>query len=191
MRRPSKILTAPIVGVAVLVSALPFVGCDEYEIALLPVVDSVRLYSLARPEYTGFYSAFDFFSPTRVVVEQAKLGAVTDFDMAFSEMDGQFVMLPAGIFQTFDITPGMIRIDGGVAFDEYDEAPSDGYVTDEPVPLEVDALYVVRSRAVQLSSGPCTRYGKFQVKTLDPEGTVEFRFLRNNRCNDRLVTEED
>jgi hypothetical protein len=191
MRRPSKFLSAPVIGVALLASALPFVGCDEFEIELLPVVDSVQLYSLARPEYTGFYSAFDFFGPGRVVVEQAKLGSVTDFDFAFSEIGGDFVMLPAGVFQSFGITPGMVADSTGVTFDEYERAPSGGYVTEAPVVLELGRVYAVRSRAVSLTSGPCTRYGKLEVTDLDPEGILRFKFFRNNRCNDRLVIDED
>lgn len=191
MRRPSKFPSAPVLGVALLASALPFVGCDEFEIELLPVVDSAQLYSLARPEYTGFPSGFDFFGPTRIVVEEAKLGSVTDFDMAFSEIGGDFVMLPAGVFQSFGITPGIAPDSTGAAFDEYERAPSEGYVTAEPVIVEVGRVYAVRSRAVRLASGPCTRYGKFEVFDLDPEGIVQFRFFRNNRCNDRLVIDND
>ncbi|NIP81746.1 MAG: hypothetical protein GWM90_22025 [Gemmatimonadetes bacterium] len=104
--------------------------------------------------------------------------------MAFSEIDGGFVFLPAGLFDTFDIRPGIVRAESGVTFDGFEQAPREGYVIDAPVPLEVGGVYAVRSRS---DARRCVRYGKFEVLDLDPEGLLEFRFLRNNLCNDRRL----
>jgi hypothetical protein len=102
-------------------------------------------------------------------------------------VDGEFVALPAGMFDTFQINPGIQRDTTGVAFEALTRAPKDGYITQAAVPLEVGALYVVRTRR---SPTGCTQYAKFEVLDLDPDGILEFVFLRNNLCNDRSLSAE-
>jgi hypothetical protein len=185
MKRHS-LLAGPGLGLLLLASLLPQMACEGYEPPRFPVGDTVELYSLARPEYVGLRSGFDFISPQAVVIEQPKIGDYRAFDMAFSELDGDFVLLPAGLFETFDIQPGIVELTG-TTFDALEEAPGDGYETEEAVRIREDGLYVVRSRA----SGACSRYAKMEVLALDPDGILEFRFLRNNLCNDRTLTDID
>lgn len=190
MTRRSKILSAPALGAALLALATAFSGCEVFEFEMRAVADTAELYSLARPEFVGRPSAFDFWWPQVRVLEEAKGrdSEVASFDAAFTELDGEPVLLPAGMFQTFQISPGIAVIGRNANYDTYDEAPDEGYITDEPVELEEGVLYVVKSRRV---NGTCVRYAKFEVLELDPEGVVEFQFFRNDRCNDRLLVEED
>ncbi len=179
-------LAGPGLVLLLMASLLPQVGCEGYEPPMFPVGDTVELYSLARPEYIGLQSGFDFIFPQSVVIEQPVSGDYRNFDVAFSELGGAFVLLPAGMFETFDIQPGVREVTG-TTFEGLEEAPSGDYVTDEAVALREGGLYVVRSR----SQGACSRYAKVDVLALDPDGILEFRFLRNNLCNDRTLTDVD
>ncbi len=181
-------VSGPLFGLLILVATLPISGCDPVEpIPRLPISDSVTLYSLARAEYLGEYSGYDFARPLPVLIELPRSGGSQDFDVAFSEDEGEFVLLPAGIFETFQIKPGIKRDSSGVTFDELSRAPKDGFITDAPVPLEVGGIYIVRTRR---SPTGCTQYAKLEVLELDPAGILEFFFMRNNRCNDRDLTDE-
>lgn len=171
----------------VLVSILPFAACDSVEPPMFPVGDTVVVYSLARAEYIGFPSAFDFRVPQSVVVERPpQVGEVFQtFDVAFTEIDGDFVMIPAGMFESFGIEPGIAVDSSGVTFEGLTRAPDDGFVTDAPVVLREGPIYAVRTR----SRNACSQYAKMEVLELSTDGTVEFRFLRNNLCNDRTLTD--
>lgn len=189
MKRRFSSIAGPTLGLLLLVAGVPLVGaCNSYDLTWTSVEDTVVLYSLARPEYMDQPSAFDFYSRRPVVVERPMPGDPTVFDVVVSEIDSALVMLPAGLFATFDINPG-IAVDSTTPFDELATAPKDGYITDAPVRLRTDMTYVVRTRRDR--SG-CSRYGKFQILDLDPQGVVEFRQVRNNLCNDReLIPPED
>lgn len=187
MTRRFLTVSGPISGLLFLALTLPGGGCDAYEPTAFPVGDTVVLYSLARAEYIGERSGFDFIAPQAVRIEQAKLSPPGDFDIAFSELDGAFVLLPAGAFEGLNVTPGIAVDSSGVLFEQYHRAPSEGYITEEPVPLRMDVIYAVRTR----SQSGCSRYGKLEVLDLDPEGILEFRFLRNSLCNDRGIPDVD
>lgn len=190
MKRLPKRLSAPVLGVVILATALPFAGCEVFELEMRPFADTTELFSLARPEFLGRPSAFDFWNAAPRVIETAKFrdSDVANFDLAFSELDGEFVVLPAGVFQTISTTPGVQAARPGVPFVDVVEAPDTGYVTSVPVPIDTGVVYIVRTRTV---GGTCTRYAKFEVLELDPAGVIEFEYFRNDRCNDRLITYED
>ena len=181
-------LARPLGGLLILLGMLPFGGCEVYDPSWLLQVDSTALYSLARTEYIGRAGAYDFArSRTQgggaVVVERADPSNQFEFDFAVTELDGEFVALPAGLFEGHDIQPGIIRDSSNMEFDEWELAPRDGYITDEPVLLETGAVYAVKSRR-NLFDG-CTHYGKFEVLELDPDGVVRIQAVRNHLCNDR------
>ena len=190
MNRRFSTISAPIFGLLLLLTAAPLTqGCETFDLQWTPIEDTVALYSLARPEYVDLPSAFDFYSRRLVIVEEPKLGDPADFDVALSEEGGAFVFLPAGLFATFEINPGIAVIDSaGVTFDNLAFAPEDGYVTDAPVVLELGVVYAVRTRR---DRGGCSRYGKFEILDMDPAGMVEFRQIRNNLCNDRELIPPD
>lgn len=174
--------TRHLTGLLLLVGLTPLVACDTFEPSWFDFVDRVELYSLARAEFIGRPSAYDFIQQRPVVVEQPKIHDPYDFDMAVTEIDGVFHALPAGMFEGFPIEPGILVDTSGLEFQDVREAPREGYITDEPVPLHVGSVYIVRIRRDQ--SG-CQRYAKFEVMEVGTEGTVEIRTVRNPLCNDR------
>lgn len=163
-------------------------GCQGYQPNWVALQDSVTLYSLARPEYAAQPGAFDFYNRARVVVEDTYRGQPFLFDMAVSEQNGEMVLLPAGVFATFSIAPGIAMDSSGTTFEDLDKAPRDGYVTDAPVPVRLDVVYAVRSRS---DGSGCSRYGKFEILEADPQGVLTFRQIRNNLCNDRELIPPD
>lgn len=187
MRPTSKSVSGPLFGLLILVSILPSAGCDSVEPTMFPVGDTVTLYSLARAEYIGRASAFDFRTPQAVVVERPKGSDFAEFDVAFSEIDGAPVLLPAGLFESFGTEPGILVDESGVSFEELSRAPADGYITDAAVDLREEWVYVIRTR----SRGACSQYAKMEVLELEADGLLEFRFLRNNLCNDRALEPDD
>jgi hypothetical protein len=182
MKRFSNKATRPLAGLLVLAATTPFLACDTFEPTWFGIQDFVVLYSLSRPEFVGRESAYDFVGQRPVVVERPKAQDPYDFDMAITEVGGQFHVLPAGVFEGFPIRPGIAVDSSGITFEDMTRAPRDGYVTDAPVPLRAGWVYAVRTRR---DFRGCNMYGKFEVIDLDPAGIVEIRTMRNPLCNDR------
>lgn len=190
MKRRFSTIAGPVLGLLVLAVTLPLgMACEGFEFQWTAIEDTVTLYSLARTEYTDQPAAFDFYNRMPVVVEQPIGSDPMIFDMALSEEDGAMVLLPAGVFATFTIEPGIAMDSSGTSFHDLAVAPRDGYVTDAPVPVRTDVVYTVRTRR---DGGGCSRYGKFEILEADPQGVITFRQIRNNLCNDReLIPSED
>lgn len=169
-------------GLLLLLGIGPLVACDAFEPTWFAVQDHVALYSLARVDFIGRESAYDFIAQRPVVVELAKTQDPFDFDVAITEIDGVFQALPAGVFDGFPIRPGIAVDSSGITFEDMVQAPRDGYVTDAPVTLRTDWVYAVQTRR---DFRGCNMYGKFTVTSIDPEGIVVIRTLRNPLCNDR------
>jgi hypothetical protein len=167
-------------GLVLAAAAVP--ACDSFQPTWFAIDDQVLLHSLARAEFVGLASAYDFIGQRPVVVEGAKLGDPYDFDMAVTEIDGAFHALPAGMFQGFPIRPGIAVDSSGITFEAMTQAPREGYVTDAALPLRVGWVYAVRTRR---DFRGCSMYGKFEVVSLDPAGIAEVRAIRNPLCNDR------
>lgn len=165
-------------------STLVLGGCDD---GFPPEIwgnfpDTVTLFSLARAEHVDRPSAYNMTGRFEVVVDRPRLNPA-DFDFAVSESDeGEFLLLPAGVFAEFDIRPGII--DTTATFDGLARAPRDGYTVEEPVVADSNTVYVVRSS--QARSG-CFFYGKIEVLELDPTGSVTIRALTNPNCSDRSL----
>ena len=185
MKRFTTILTralAPAILLVALGAPILVTSCDDpFNFDWVATVDTVTLYSLARPEYLDLPAAYDFGAGGGPRIVEVPAATPLRWDLAFTEEDGEFVALPAGLFQGFDIEPGLQKITG-TTFEELAEAPSDGYVTDQSTALETGALYAVKSR--RTVSG-CTYYAKFEVLALNADGTVEFESVENPLCNDR------
>ena len=105
-----------------------------------------------------------------------------DFDFAYNETAGAHVFLPRaalGIDTANAAKPGFqLRNE---SFEAITLAPSDGYITDVPVPIAVGQRYVVRSRVTCQIGVP--KYAKLEILSFD-EGTrvVSFRILANDNC---------
>jgi hypothetical protein len=107
-----------------------------------------------------------------------------DFDFAYNiETGGEHVFLPRaalGIDTANVAKPGFqIRNE---SFEAITIAPSNGYITDVPVPIAVGQRYVVRSRVTCTNLG-VPKYAKLEILSFD-EATriVSFRILTNDNC---------
>ncbi|MBI4543621.1 MAG: hypothetical protein HY703_00310 [Gemmatimonadetes bacterium] len=147
--------------------------------------DTVLLFSLARPEFLGLPSAYDFHNLRRVAVESP--AATGTWDVALSEASGGFVLLPAGVFAGADASAA-IAVDSVQPFDQVRRAPGDtaSFRRTQGVPVHGQRVYIVRTRA--LGALACVRYAKGQVVDADSAGgSVRFMFVANPNCNDRAL----
>jgi len=155
-----------------------------------PNVDTVLIYSLARPEL-NLPTAFDFVGRNQVVIH--KPGATGVWDLLLDTQDGQLVFLPPG---ALDIaSDAMIVPLPGEDFFDVIEAPEDTtqYSTDLPVLVDTETVYVVRTHQGTNRFGlPCSFYGKLQPLDADPVlGTVRFLYDVSTLCDDRGLIPED
>jgi hypothetical protein len=105
----------------------------------------------------------------------------TGFDFAYNiEADGRRVFLPRavlGLPSTTTADPGLMRREE--QFDEIRVAPSNGYVTDEVVPVEVGERYIVRSRVICSQTLPY--YAKLEIIGFE-DSLVHLKVLANTNC---------
>jgi hypothetical protein len=110
-----------------------------------------------------------------------------DFDFAYdiqgTPETGLSVVLPRaalGITSNGAAEPGVMRRDE--AFDDIDAAPSNGYATEEAVPVALGERYIVRSRITCNIGVP--RYAKVEVIGLEDNSLI-LKVLANNNCGYR------
>jgi hypothetical protein len=114
---------------------------------------------------------------------RVRTDTTSNFDFAYNETVGERVFLPQaalGIDTAAAAKPGFqLRTE---SFEAITVAPSDGYITDTPVPIAVGERYVVRSRVTCTSIG-VPKYAKLEILSFD-EATriVSFRILVNDNC---------
>jgi hypothetical protein len=106
-----------------------------------------------------------------------------DFDFGYNvDPNGQHVFLPRavlGIDPTATVNPGFQQ--RTEAFEAIKQAPSNGYITDQPVPVAVGDRYVVRGRITCNIGVP--KYAKLEVLAFDDVArTVTFRILTDDNC---------
>jgi hypothetical protein len=180
MRRAGRVL--------VLLAAPLLAACDEeiFDPRWSAAPDTVVLFSLARPEL-DLESAFQFFGRTTVRLERP--GSATLWDVALDTRAGQLVLL----------TPAALGIDSrvriaalpGQSFDLVEEAPADTllYTAINPVPVQLNATYVVRTR---IDEQGCSKYAKMAPLAIDvPAGRLQFMYDTNPLCNDRRLVPPD
>jgi len=170
-----------IAAVAAMASAASC-GGDPFNIPWTAAPDTVLLYSMARPEL-NLPSAFNFNRRTTVRVEAP--GSTGNWDLALDTRKGKLVFLP----------PRALGVDSrariasfpGMRFDELLEAPSDTtvYTSTEPVPVELNTVYVVRTgRSPGAFGRSCVYSAKLEPLDIDVEGgTLTFVFDSNPVCN--------
>jgi hypothetical protein len=116
-------------------------------------------------------------------------GAIrTDLDAAFDfaydiQATGTSVFLPRaalGIESGSSAEPGIMRRDE--AFDDIEAAPSNGYVTEEAVPVALGERYIVRSRVTCTIGVPF--YAKVEVIGLEDNSLI-LKVLANANCGYR------
>jgi hypothetical protein len=109
-----------------------------------------------------------------------------DFDFAYNiEPDGRHVFIPRavlGIDPSASVNPGFQA--HSESFEAITVAPSNGYITDQVVPIGPGERYVVRSRITCTIGVP--KYAKLEVVSFDDvTRIVTFRILTNDNCGFR------
>jgi len=153
-------------------------------------VDTVRIYSLARPGLNR-PSGFDFVN--RIAWEIHAPGATGAWDLLLDTQDGQLVFLPPG---ALGITSETILLAiPGIAFDDVVTAPKDTtlYSGDLPLLVETNTVYVLRThQGVDRYGLPCRFYGKLQpLEVKLALGTVQFVYDVSTLCDDRALIPPD
>jgi hypothetical protein len=115
---------------------------------------------------------------------QVRTDLSVDFDFAYNiEGDGRHVFLPRatlGIDSTASVNPGFLA--RTETFEGIATAPSNGYITDQPIPVATGDRYVVRGRVTCVSIG-VPKYAKLEVVSFDDVArTVTFRVLTDDNC---------
>ena len=98
---------------------------------------------------------------------------------------GRKMILPRavlGITSAGTAEPGVMRLDA--AFDDIDEAPSNGYVTDSAVTVAMGERYVVRSRVVCDLGVPL--YAKVEIIGFE-DNSLMLKRLKNVNCGYRSL----
>jgi len=164
-------------------------GCDDgfgpFDWNSTP--DTVAVYSLARDELLGLPSALDFARGRVQLIRVDLPGASGLWDVALREVDGEFVLLPAGVVGGIGIRPGIAVVEDQ-AFEDVLRAPRDtaAYTRAEPVQVRTDAVYVIRSG--RRAGTSCIYFAKAEVVAVDAdEGRVDIRVVQNPYCNDRFL----
>ena len=169
-------------AIAASLGALSSCGEDPVTIQWSANPDTVQLYALSRPE-PNLLSAFDFYNRIPKRLESVTTG--NQWDLVTDVQDGQFVWLPPGSLGiSSDAALATIE---GETFESAARAPSDTarYVKDEPIPIQADRIYVIRTRRFQGNFSTCNYYGKIEALEMDPvAGTIRFQFDVNRVCND-------
>ncbi|MEE8521585.1 MAG: hypothetical protein V3U63_09445 [Gemmatimonadota bacterium] len=122
--------------------------------------------------------------PRPVRVEQSE-----QWDIAFGMSDQGAEWLPRGVFEGLPISSGIVQVPG--TFESVTNVPgnSEEYIDDEPVSIEVGAVYAVRSRADPVLSLPCHIFGKIGVLSVAGNPVrVQFEILWNPNCGGTNVS---
>lgn len=111
-----------------------------------------------------------------------------DFDFAYNvETSGEHILLPRaalGIDTATAAKPGFLL--RNESFEAITTAPSNGYITDVPVPIAVGQRYVVRSRVTCQLGVP--KYAKMEILSFDETLRIlSFRILTNDNCGFRSL----
>lgn len=189
----SRCTASPLRTVAVALLALPVLaGCDDdlFNVDWTAAPDTVLLYSLERPE-TNLPSGFNFFVRSGVRIEAPT--ATGTWDIALDTQGDQLVLLPPGALNIN--SRARVTALPGLDFDDVREAPRDTavYTAEEPVPVEPNTVYVVRtSQRVDPFGRRCVYFAKMEPVEIDvPAGTLRFVFDANPVCNDRRLVPPD
>lgn len=175
-------------ALAALILGTLLAACDDdlFEPRWASAIDTVQLFTLARPEL-NLPSAFSFNARRTLRVESAT--ATGNWDIALNSEGGGLVLLPPGALGITSRARISVRPDA--TFDEVREAPRDTteYSAVEPVPAQIGTVYVVRTgQGAGPFGGRCVYYAKMEPVEMDVEvGTIRFRYEANPVCNDRSL----
>lgn len=178
-----------------LAAAFSMTACDD-PFANQPwsaVPDTLTLFSAARDDYAGIPAALNIAGSSVSVVAIDQAGAAAEWDFLLNEEEGALVLVPSGIVPGLESRAGLFRSDE-TTLEAVTRAPSgsDSY-SSEAVALELNAIYVLRSRRAGCGFTSGSNYGKMKVVALDVAlGTAQLAVVRNPYCDDRdLIPPED
>lgn len=175
-----------------LLGLAPLAGCNEdpFRIHWTENPQEQVLYALDREELNQF-NGFDMIGRLRVVIEDPQTEGAWDF--AVDRQGGGMVFLPPTLLG-LESRAGIASIPDS----EYDDvvvAPSDtlAYVSDEPVPIALGTVYVVRTRLASGGFGRvCHFFGRVEPLEIDPvAGVVRFVQDTSPDCNNRSLVPPD
>lgn len=170
-------------GLSILLSLALAAACSDANSLGDPtetnVVDTVTIGAL---EGTPISTPSGF----NITVGAIRTDQSVDFEFAYNvrrlaDDTYQRVLLPRaalGLSSTNSANPGLQRRDE--SFDGITRAPSNGYVTDSAVPIELGQRYLVRSRVVCTTLG-VPLYGKIEILGFQ-DSTVTLKVLANKNC---------
>ena len=172
-----------VVATGMLMVAISACG-DSTEPILLPLPDNPE-----EVELTDFItgslldpSAFDLFTSSVIRTDQF---SGWDFVFSLEDTEGPMLSSRGVLSEVEDDEPGIQIVLS--SFDDLTEAPVDGYVVLDPVPISVGDVVVSRSRQDQSFGGlRCRYYGKFSIEAIDEtEGTLTLIHLVHPNCEQR------
>lgn len=166
-----------VIRFASLLLAAAVVGCSDDDRLGDPstpnIVDTVTIGSLVGTPITT-PSGFS------VLGGAIRTDRTAEFDFAYNIDAGQHVFVPRAVLGIVSSTanPGLQRQEA--EFDAIEVARSNGYVTEESVPVAVGERYVVRSRVVCSALG-VPLYAKIEVIGFE-DNLVHLKVLANTNC---------
>ena len=125
-----------------------------------------------------------------IVLSTVRTDQSSQWDFAFAlEQDSTAQLFPRGAVLDQPSTAGLQIVP--VSFEGLTRAPEFGYVTDEPVTVQVGDVLAAVSRR-QCGSLALVRYGKLEILEIDlVRGQLTFKQLANPNCeNPNLVPGE-
>jgi hypothetical protein len=184
----SKLRGLPRLGAALASLLVGLTACDEDPFVFRwdATPDTVRLYSLTRPE-PNLASGFGFFDRNLIRVEAPE--ATGTWDVALDIEGGALVLKPPGALG-ITARAGIASL-GTIPFDDVDEAPGDtlAYELNNPVTMTVGNVYAVRTNRRAGSFGSsCVYYGKLEPVIVNlAAGELDFVYVISPVCNNRSL----
>ena len=165
-------------------------------VALLPACSSTPV-GLPVPEEPAFATVADFLEGPLVepsayswiLLQTVRTDQTNEWDFAFALQDGVANLFPRASVLDEPSSAGLQIVD--VSFEELTIAPATGYVTDEPVAVQVGDVLAAVSRR-QCGGIALRRFGKMEILDIDlASGRLTFKLLANPNCeNPNLVPGE-
>ena len=160
-----------------LIALLP--GCSGTPIGL-PVPDEPTEVTVAD------FNAGPLVEPSAfswVLLQEVRTDQTSEWDFAFAFEDGLAKLFPRASVLDQPSSAGLQIVD--VTFDELILAPETGYITDEPLAVQVGDVLAGVSRR-QCGGVSLRRFGKMEILDIDPvSGRLTFKQLANPNCENR------
>lgn len=139
-------------------------------------VDTVTLYAL-RGTAPGTPSAYALIGPSIVHTELS-----VTFDFAFN-IDSQPVLMPSGVFLGLP-NVAALQTSNAPSFAMLTMSPTDGFVNNKPLVIDVGKLVLVRSRTFICADGTNhSLYAKLHVLAIDLSArTMQFEIVIDQNC---------